>query len=381
MSNSIDLSPSAKFILQYIIDSKNFDSDSTNNIDWEYIRKFSIQNGIAPFLYNNTKQNIKVEFFPESIINTFRKDYYKTLVNNVKLANQLGVITTIFKSNNIQFILLKGLYLTEHIYGGLALRPMGDIDILIEKSKIEIAKNLLLKHGFVKAKIEKTKFIDSLNLHYNIAFYKDNLLFELHWNIISPHSLYDIPIELFWKNTISTTIENTTIDVLSLENNLIHLCLHLHHHLSVKEMRFNHYLDLYLFIKKNQSIDWKLFEQTVIQLKINIPIWEVIFILKSYFNLEIPIYFSLTNESVLRNNFIYFMHNSFDKIEVKKDLNYAKKINAVSGKINKIRYLFGNIFPSKDYFYYYSNTKSLVKYPRFFLRNISLLYKKVRFKD
>ena len=54
-------------------------------------------------------------------------------------------ISEVFNKNKIEFVLLKGSYLTNFIYENRSLRPINDIDILVSSKDFNKAEDLLSK--------------------------------------------------------------------------------------------------------------------------------------------------------------------------------------------------------------------------------------------
>src|SRR3989338_5967900 len=103
-----------------------------DNLDWGYIADQSCQEGTAALLY----YHLKKESLPKQSLMKLKDIYYKISALNMRILGETKKLLKIFNDENIPVILLKGTFLVENIYKNIALRPVGDIDILIKKEDL-----------------------------------------------------------------------------------------------------------------------------------------------------------------------------------------------------------------------------------------------------
>jgi len=112
------------------------DIDALNKIipnlkNWDYFVNILIERGLSPLFYNKIEILDNTNQIPKHIIAKLRKSYYKTLTRSLLLHDYFKNVTTAFNNNNLAFIALKGIYLSEWLYKDVGLRQFSDIDILI----------------------------------------------------------------------------------------------------------------------------------------------------------------------------------------------------------------------------------------------------------
>jgi hypothetical protein len=229
--------------------------------------------------------------------------------------------------------------LAETVYPDIALRPFGDIDLLIHKNDLYKFKPKLLQFGYELSE-PSDKAIKSIK--------KDGIALDIHWHLVnSPYSKY-IDIDEFWKNTVTINIEGIDAFVLSPENLLIHLCLHASRHyypqliclVDISEV-IQHY---------GEILDWELFLEKALHYKICPPMYYSLTHTKELFNTSIP-------DSVLDSLSLYNVSSFDDKIffallAIPGDSGANSAIATfldINGIIPKIRYLFSKLFPGKDF--------------------------------
>jgi hypothetical protein len=310
----------------------------TPDMNWNYILENANDNRITTLLYYNL-QKFDNDLVPVEVMEQFQKTYKAILARNIIAFNELKQILKSFSEAQIETILLKGVALAETVYPDIALRPFGDIDLLIHKNDLYKLKPKLLQFGYelLESPDKAIKFIK-----------KDGISLDIHWHLVySPYSKY-IDIDEFWKNTLTINMEGINAFVLSPENLLIHLCLHASIHnypqllclVDISEV-IRHY---------GETLNWELFLEKALRYKICTPMYYSLAHTKELFDTSIP---DFVLDSLSLYNASSFDDKIFDAL-----LAIPGYINTKStlvdfldtnGIIPKIRYLFRKLFPGKDY--------------------------------
>jgi len=251
-----------------LIHSRNIDfcleQISHSDFDWDNFFKIAFKQKVAPLIFKNFLKNEKVKtHIPESILLKFEHSYYATAAYNTLIFKNLSEILRLFKEDGIKVLLLKGPVLIELIYKDIGLRPMSDIDILIDKDDLKKADNLLRLSGY----ISPINFRDALNntsrsginaLEYK-KFQEDNFFVHLHWHLINCTWPLDfwaskIDMDAIWTQAQNLNIEGVDVLTLAPQHLLVYLAQH----------SFAHFLDpLILFADiagvlkmYKQDLDW-----------------------------------------------------------------------------------------------------------------------------
>jgi hypothetical protein len=110
----------------------------------KFVKKVPIKTLIAEAQYQRValllRRALKKLGKEDELLDQIAKD---TLAKSLLLRRELKKVAKIFKEKSFLYILLKGIYLAEKIYGDLSLRPIGDIDILILKKDRERARKVI----------------------------------------------------------------------------------------------------------------------------------------------------------------------------------------------------------------------------------------------
>ncbi len=179
--------------------------------DWVETLQQSNKHGVTPLLYQRLQTAGLSPDIPADILLRLRKIYLTSTARNMRLYHELSKLLAVLQKNAIPIIVLKGAYLAEIVYGNIALRPMSDVDLLVKKQDLARSQQKLLQAGFSPR--------------------NSRLVLDLHWCI--ENSLTDfIDMEKIWENAQPAVVAGVEVLVLSPEDLIVHLCLHLaFHHL------------------------------------------------------------------------------------------------------------------------------------------------------
>ena len=85
---------------------------------------------------------------PKPILEELREHFYANAGRNLFLAKELIKLLHLLESHEIPAIAYKGPMLAVSVYGNLAFRQFGDLDILVQERDYETARHLLMSQGF-----------------------------------------------------------------------------------------------------------------------------------------------------------------------------------------------------------------------------------------
>lgn len=202
------------------------------SLDWQEISAIASWQGVAPLIYNNLKILDAASLVPGEFLGNVKDIYHASLIRNMYLHALLERVLRTFVKRDVACIVLKGMALANEIYRDIALRPMGDIDLLIRYDDLAVAESCLTELGFT-LNTEKPRNW-SLQHHYHITYLdpQQNVPIELHWHIThkrSPSRVQitdDILIDAWWDRASPSTIANRPALILSPGDQVFHLCQH-----------------------------------------------------------------------------------------------------------------------------------------------------------
>jgi len=173
--------------------------------------------------------------------------------DNILKQREFSIVNNAFKSAHIPMAPIKGIALLYELQEYAQTRPMCDIDILVKKEDIDKSKNILLKLGY---KIHDGKFSENyyLNDYHHLPFYGKYII-ELHW-YLSPPRPNNIVLPELWKKTRLIRYKEEEITLLSPEDTLLSLALHLRRFNDPFSLKYIQ--DICKILEKHRDgLDWK----------------------------------------------------------------------------------------------------------------------------
>jgi hypothetical protein len=229
--------------------------------DWERLNALAQRHGVAPMLYATLKKRAITP--PPAIADQLRQIYLASASRNLHLFQELGKILRALQSANIAVIPLKGACLAQAIYGNIALRPMGDVDLLVKPDEMARALDVLRALGYASVHSFDPVIEQTISQHMPPMYKAGGLHVEMHWTIVSPRSnihLNQGDLDQLWSRAVTAQIAGVQVLTLGSEDLLVHLCLHasIQHRFDGAGLR--NYFDIALVILQyGDTIDWTQF--------------------------------------------------------------------------------------------------------------------------
>jgi hypothetical protein len=179
--------------------------------DWDLMVEQSVKHAVASLLYQQVKRFGPSFRVPPDVLERLRGIYLINAARNMRLYHELSNVLKMFNDEGIPVIVLKGMHIAEIVYENIGLRSMTDMDLLFRKQDLAIAQRRLIEAGYYP--------------------HNNRLPLDIHWsiehNIVPP-----LPIdeEGLWQRAEASSIAGVEVLVLSREDLLLHLCLHLSFH-------------------------------------------------------------------------------------------------------------------------------------------------------
>ena len=117
------------------------------DIEWTYLVRIARAHGVMPLLYRTLNSTCS-DAVPKETLEELREHFYANAGRNLFLAKELLKLVHLFEAHEISAIPYKGPALAASVYGNLALREFGDLDILVHERDYQRAQHLLIDQGF-----------------------------------------------------------------------------------------------------------------------------------------------------------------------------------------------------------------------------------------
>ena len=175
----------------------------------------------------------------------------------------------------VDFLLIKGLAVGHTVYPKPGLRLFGDVDIVARERDWTIIHQVLLNNGFVSQegwpspppKLFEQNVVQELQ-YWNAD---EQLLVEVHFEDILYAGLVTRDAEGFWLRARTLDLQGVSVRVMSAEDQLVHLCAHLHYD-GVK--RLNWFSDIAFIVRDHaDELDWQMVLEIVRREEAQVPVY------------------------------------------------------------------------------------------------------------
>jgi hypothetical protein len=167
----------------------------------------------------NARLGSAAKQLPGEIQAQFSRDQHISAANTMFYEAGLEEVTELFYTAGIPLVAYKGIPLARTLYGDAALRPTGDIDVMVRPDDLGRTRQLLEAHGW--------EFQRAWEIHHNFAkeIWGKEVILEVHW-VSQREGEYHLPPERFWEEIHPTA----TGWEFSPEMNLLIITLHCARH-------------------------------------------------------------------------------------------------------------------------------------------------------
>jgi|GEM_PF-801713 len=198
------------------------------DLNWQKFMGFLRYHELLPFAYPFFKKT--TFFLDDQEMGLLKQGYYSCLVHQARLWQEFKNIAGVFIERGVEFVPLKGIaFIADNLYADKTpLRPLCDIDLLINEKTFSLAEDILEGLGYRKClgglKEEYWK-----EKGYHLAFtrqdiQKQSYIVEAHWDLDYPRKISMLPS--LWRRITKPGPETENISLLSPEDTLFSLALH-----------------------------------------------------------------------------------------------------------------------------------------------------------
>jgi hypothetical protein len=251
------------------------------SINWDFLLQTAARHKVLPLLYQNLK-TLCPEAVPKPVLSELRNFFHTNAARNLFLTQELLKILKLFQDNDIPVIPFKGPVLAASVYGNLALRQFGDLDILVNPKDTIKARELLINQEY------KLHF-DNI-WQYSFIHSQKEIYVDLHWEL-TPFFLFPFKLpdfETLYQRTKPLTVSGESVIDFFPDDLLIILAVQVARGGLQGQESLAQICDLAELIRTQQTSDWeKLLEQVRI-LGLDRPFYIGLHLVKTLLNPPLP---------------------------------------------------------------------------------------------
>ncbi len=226
------------------------------SIDWDYLYSFAQRHSVVSLVYRQLN-TIAPASVPSEQLNRLKDYYQKNSGRNLFLTGELERILRSFQNEGIEAIPYKGPALAVTAYGDLRLRRFVDLDIMVRRTDVLRAKELLIELGY-RCGTDWSRSQEALLMRtqHNLSLSRENgrLIVELHWEVAPDLYAPSFQAEQLWQRLASLKLRIFTVKSLAPEDLFLSICVHGSKHLW---SRLAWICDVAEMLRSRPNLDWE----------------------------------------------------------------------------------------------------------------------------
>jgi hypothetical protein len=336
--------------------------------------------GLAPLLWRRLSRRTGGPALPPRFLNQLREAYLTNAASTVLHLQELGRVLRGLDAAGIPAIVLKGLCLSETVYGNIALRTMGDADVMVHPADMERAVSVMRELGFTSDSVfDLDAYMDQQ--HHLPPFTRaGRLTVELHWTFVQP--IMGLPftrsdLDGVWARSVPISLGGAPARSLCPEDMLIHLCFHASAQHLFLSMGLRACFDIAEVLTRYQdALDWDQLQQRALAWKLHSSVALTLTLAREFANAAAPpsVLEGLGSEALPEKIVEQARSNICNPTEIDAAITASEHLVEFGNAslLGRLRVLFNRAFPSRR--------EMAVLYPAAHSRWICLYYP-LRWRD
>jgi len=235
------------------------------DVDWEEVFRGVCRNGLLG-LTRRYLVHWEQEPHPPLEFRRWVAQVHRTnAIRMVLMYREIAKVLAQVAGSELDCVVVKGPALAYTIYPDPFLRSFNDLDLVVRERDWAAVHRLLAEMGFRPEKdlSQPPPKLVAQGVLYELKYWhaETGLLVEVHYDDLLNAGLASRDVEGYWQRAVPVDIDGVSVKVLSLEDQLIHLCAHAHYH---GYTRLNWFSDMAFIVREHAAqLDWERLLETV----------------------------------------------------------------------------------------------------------------------
>ena len=227
-------------------------AELARSADWSRLFLLAEAHGVLGHLAVRVRE-LDENLVPEEIRQMLLEHHREQVFSTLRMTAELFRLLELFAAKEIPALIVKGPALAMQAYGDPTMRSFGDLDFLVRQRDIRRATESLQAAGYEAA--VPLSAIDAGKIPGQYFFSKTDtkLVVELHNDFTLRYFPRPLPIEEFFARRIRVCIDGHEAPALSVEDELVLICIHGAKHLWERLMWI---ADVAALVSRQTGIDW-----------------------------------------------------------------------------------------------------------------------------
>jgi hypothetical protein len=228
---------------------------------WDYVLEAAERHGVAPLLHHALSGvPPKVADIPSGVRDDLAALERASRMRSERLFALVRDVAREFARADVAVLALKEIQLVAAVFADPALRPIGDLDLLIHHEDYSRAADLLDRLGFEPHPTEELHYAAGYGMGHNFRRAADDAWIDLQWNVAQREwdaygeGTFTYDPSGMWERSAAVSAHELEIRAPGPEDMLFHLCLHLEGHSFAELILFSDIANL--LAASGESINW-----------------------------------------------------------------------------------------------------------------------------
>ena len=196
-------------------------------VDWDRFVWLAIRHRLVPFAHRHLAKGFP-DAVPPEVAQAIEEIYVENAGHALRLTGELIELLDRFAAQGIDAVPYKGPVLAQRLYGSIAMRHTGDLDIMVPREDLATAQAVLVSAGYrPEQRLSSAARAFQSRVIKSEAFERDDAVrVELHWDFVDRHHGSPLDSDTFSERLASTRVAGVQVPAFSSEDLLLILCVH-----------------------------------------------------------------------------------------------------------------------------------------------------------
>ncbi len=227
-------------------------AELARSADWPKLLLLAEDHGVMGHLAARLR-GLDASLVPPETMQALLERQRAQIFFSLKMTAELFRLLDLFASEGIGALAVKGPVLSVQAYGDPAMRSYGDLDLLVRQRDIRRATQLMIAAGYDSQVPISAIDAGKIPGQYLFSRPDSKLLVELHNDFTLRYFPRRLPLERIFQRQIRVPLDSREVPALSVEEELVLICVHGAKHLWERLMWI---ADVAALVSRQTSLDW-----------------------------------------------------------------------------------------------------------------------------
>ena len=264
-------------------------SEADPDTDWATIADLARRQRVSPPLFWRLRQSESESQqgggVPQEVMEDLRQDLHAAAAQGLRAEQQLATVLGALSALEVPAMVVKGAALGT-FYPDPALRPYGDLDIMVSEAQLDMAERALNGLGY-HCFASKAWWLDHFHHLPPMVSESGGLLVELHWRLDYQEGKGCLPADDLWARAVPWMVHDQPALRLDVVDAVLHLCRH-----AVVQHRaygvFRSLCDLAQITQDWGQGEWEMLGRRALDYELARPVYLMLVLAEQALNLTLP---------------------------------------------------------------------------------------------